>query len=448
MKCFYSLVALLVFNITKAQINFNFENWTGNNPNGWATFNSVPGVPQTTFKESVSPFNGLYSVKLKTATCPSCANFFLSDPLPGLISLGNSSEAEGIPYTLRPLSVNFKYKANPMNNDEGGIFVQLTKWNNATQESEIIGEANFFVANQQNNWTAVSLPVTYYSSAIPDTLIITALSSLGHSLFQIPGIPTPVAGSELYIDDLNIVPPSCSGFNINVTGTNETGILTADGTASVNASGGTSPYTYQWSNASTASSINNLNPGLYQVTVSDVNGCTKTGNYNVLKGNCTIALSVSGTQATSPGANNGNAQVTVTGGTPPYTYEWNTGDQTASVTGLDVGVYFVLVVDATGTCAQFGYFPNVTVPNSLNDNSKVDAVLVYPTLVNKELTVSLLNLESELNYEIKNTLGQIIEVGKLDNSKNILDLSTLMSGMYYFKLFNSDYSNVVRIIKE
>lgn len=50
-----------------------------------------------------------------------------------------------------------------------------------------------------------------------------------------------------------------------------------DGTASATASGGTPPYSYQWSNDLTGSFIFSLNTGVYNVTVTDANGCTATG---------------------------------------------------------------------------------------------------------------------------------------------------------------------------
>jgi len=54
---------------------------------------------------------------------------------------------------------------------------------------------------------------------------------------------------------------------------NETYFQANDGTASVNVSGGVPPYTYYWSNGGTSSTINNLAPGNYNVTIFDSNGC-------------------------------------------------------------------------------------------------------------------------------------------------------------------------------
>ena len=55
----------------------------------------------------------------------------------------------------------------------------------------------------------------------------------------------------------------------------------SDGTASVSASGGTSPYTYLWSNGQTSSTATGLAPGSYTVTVTDANNCTATATVGV-----------------------------------------------------------------------------------------------------------------------------------------------------------------------
>lgn len=69
---------------------------------------------------------------------------------------------------------------------------------------------------------------------------------------------------------LNSTPESGSGAN--------------DGTASATPSGGTPPYTYLWSNASTQSSLNSLPAGMYTVTITDANGCTLVDSIEVLLG--------------------------------------------------------------------------------------------------------------------------------------------------------------------
>ncbi len=83
----------------------------------------------------------------------------------------------------------------------------------------------------------------------------------------------------------------------------------SDGTASVTASGGTTTYTYLWSNAATTASITGLTSGTYIVTVTDANGCMKVcssvvtqpsaSTCNLLDGGVTVVIDEKGTSSTA-----------------------------------------------------------------------------------------------------------------------------------------------------
>jgi Secretion system C-terminal sorting domain/SprB repeat len=125
---------------------------------------------------------------------------------------------------------------------------------------------------------------------------------------------------------------------------------TSNGTASVTASGGTAGYTYVWSNTKTTPVITGLLAGIYSVTVTDMNGCTYVGAVNVLNsGAPTVTLTA--TNASSCAASDGSITSTVSGGASPYSYLWNNGKTTGSITGLPVGSYTLSVKDVTG-CTQ------------------------------------------------------------------------------------------------
>ena len=69
---------------------------------------------------------------------------------------------------------------------------------------------------------------------------------------------------------------NCNGLTATVTTTDATDSLSCDGTATVSVTGGTAPYTYNWSNAVTTASQSNLCGGSYTCVVSDMNGCTSS----------------------------------------------------------------------------------------------------------------------------------------------------------------------------
>ncbi len=125
-----------------------------------------------------------------------------------------------------------------------------------------------------------------------------------------------------------------------------------DGEAAVNAVGGTSPYTYAWNdtNNQTTQVAIDLCPGTYNVTVTDNNNCTASIDVNVPDPPAMAFASTTTTNTSCFGYNDGAASVSITGGTPPYTYMWSTGDVTASVNNLPAGTHCVTVQD-DNTCS-------------------------------------------------------------------------------------------------
>lgn len=73
----------------------------------------------------------------------------------------------------------------------------------------------------------------------------------------------------------------CNGLMAIVTGTPASSPTSWDGTASVTAAGGSSPYAFSWSNGATTSTINSLGVGVYTCCVTDMNGCVSCDSFTV-----------------------------------------------------------------------------------------------------------------------------------------------------------------------
>ncbi|MCC7303614.1 MAG: gliding motility-associated C-terminal domain-containing protein [Bacteroidia bacterium] len=123
-----------------------------------------------------------------------------------------------------------------------------------------------------------------------------------------------------------------------------------NGSASVTVSGGTPAYSYLWSpSGGTNASATGLMAGNYTVIVTDANGCTISANVTVPSAGAPSSVISASANVSCFGGNNGSASVTVTGGTPAYTYLWSpSGGNTANATGLTAGNYTVTVTDANG----------------------------------------------------------------------------------------------------
>lgn len=130
--------------------------------------------------------------------------------------------------------------------------------------------------------------------------------------------------------------------------------LDNDGEAMAMVSGGTAPYTYQWSTTpvATTANVTGLANGNYGVTVTDANGCTASAAVLIVDACTGCALDITATPAAPScfGDMDGSITVTPQFGNPPYNYDWSNGtpntDSIAS--NLTAGVYTVLVTDGQG----------------------------------------------------------------------------------------------------
>ncbi|HRJ37736.1 MAG TPA: hypothetical protein PK798_03040, partial [Flavobacteriales bacterium] len=127
------------------------------------------------------------------------------------------------------------------------------------------------------------------------------------------------------------------------------------GAATVTPGGGTAPYNYNWSPAPGSGqgtpSVSNLTANNYTVTVTDGNGCIATDNIAITEPTA-LALGSSVVNATC-GGSNGTATVSIAGGVPNYSVEWNTTpvQTTLTATGIPAGVYTATVTDNNGCTA-------------------------------------------------------------------------------------------------
>ncbi|MCB0546714.1 MAG: T9SS type A sorting domain-containing protein [Phaeodactylibacter sp.] len=134
-------------------------------------------------------------------------------------------------------------------------------------------------------------------------------------------------------------------FELVIVGRNVLCHGEATGSILVTATGGTPPYTYNWSTGATTNEITNLTAGAYSVTVTEAGGCVAEETITINEPPA-LNLSVSGTNLTCPDDNNGTATASASGGTPPYSYSWSNGGSTASISGLAAGIYTVTATDA------------------------------------------------------------------------------------------------------
>ncbi|GAA4322357.1 beta strand repeat-containing protein [Flaviaesturariibacter amylovorans] len=125
----------------------------------------------------------------------------------------------------------------------------------------------------------------------------------------------------------------------------------ATGTASVSVSGGTGfgTYTYSWSpSGGTGNAASGLTAGNYTVTITDANSCQATRNFTINQPSSALSATTVVSNVSCFGGNNGTINLTPSGGTAPYSYNWGGGVTTEDRTGLAAGTYSVTVTDDNG----------------------------------------------------------------------------------------------------
>lgn len=122
----------------------------------------------------------------------------------------------------------------------------------------------------------------------------------------------------------------------------------SDAAIALTVGGGAKPYLYKWSNGSTSQNLSNLKAGNYSVKITDKNGCSRELSATIiqpaqLKSELTASADIS-----CHGGDNGFINITVVGGTAPFTYQWNNGAETQDLKGIKAGSYSVRIIDGQG----------------------------------------------------------------------------------------------------
>ncbi|MCS6929218.1 MAG: T9SS type A sorting domain-containing protein [Saprospiraceae bacterium] len=130
---------------------------------------------------------------------------------------------------------------------------------------------------------------------------------------------------------------SCSGGN--------------DGSAVVQASGGSGEFSFLWSTGEETAQATNLAAGTYTVIVTDTEGCSAVASVTVHQPPA-LNLQVSATPQSAADVNDGSAIVQPSGGTGNYTYQWSNGETTPTIANLAPGIYTVVVTDENGCTAS------------------------------------------------------------------------------------------------
>lgn len=215
----------------------------------------------------------------------------------------------------------------------------------------------------------------------------------------------------------------------------------SNGALTINASGGTPPFSYAWSNGVTTAINNNLLSDYYTVIITDAVGCSygPIGEYVAEADAMDIIIP---TELTYYCAGSGIPQgLDINGGTQPYSIHWiapgpidmGTSDQ---IEPLVSGIYTAVVIDGSA-CSQTVSIPITLVTCNTGVNELSDenvSIFPNPTSSGQQVTITLPSNINEVNIDVINNMGQSVLHAKTSGGNYSLNTSNLAVGIYQIQI--------------
>ena len=248
------------------------------------------------------------------------------------------------------VKIGFRWK----NNDDG----QGTDPSVAIDNVQIVGTpapAAFFSLNGFNICLGDSITAAIPAQEPNVNYTWFVNGDLFHQGFEFPAhIPSNVGPVVITLWAGNACDTSVSeetvsvngGHSVTASGENPECNLPS-GSIDANVTGGATPYAFSWSNAFTTEDLENLSPGNYSVTVTDADGCAAETSVTLINVNTFTTETITAVNAVC-NEPNGAVDLSVSGGTSPYTFEWSNGETTEDLTNVAPGNYEVTITQANG----------------------------------------------------------------------------------------------------
>ncbi len=216
----------------------------------------------------------------------------------------------------------------------------------------------------------------------------------------------------------------------------------ANGAVDVTIIEGTPDFIFEWDNGMNTEDISGLTAGTYRLKITNGEGCSVWGSYTIEQSSA-ISSNIEVTQPTHE--QEGEIDLTVTGGTAPYTYTWNNGETSEDLWDVAPGIYEVTVIDANGCdIVANTIVESMNVAGIINLDNNLQAS-VYPNPTSDFANVTW-NNEAVNTIEILNANGQLVQKASVDMQLSYR-IENLNAGMYFINLSDGfNYSNVQKLV--
>ncbi len=234
-------------------------------------------------------------------------------------------------------------------------------------------------------------------------------------------------GATVSATDIQIDSTTCDGF--------------ADGSISVVPIGGTMPYTFEFSNGETANPTI-VAEGMYMLTITDDLGCTAIiENLEVFSPSAIEVIDQVVTDYLDT-ANSGSIDLTVFGGTPPYSFNWSNGGTTNPLESLDVGSYTCSITDANN-CELI--IENIMIDQIVSiEEVPGFEIRLYPNPVRDYLYLET-NMQIDF-LELYTIDGSMVQRYTQLGHNDIIDIQNVDSGIYWVKVISKTETILTKLV--
>ncbi|NVJ45933.1 MAG: hypothetical protein HWE07_02365, partial [Cytophagia bacterium] len=315
-----------------------------------------------------------------------------------LINLIATDEEENSSIQLVAINVTNKTSCKNDSSEEPTI-VLSTNTTNVTCNGEADGSIDLIV-------TGGSGPFTYTWSSGQVSKDISGLTAGGYSVL--------VTDNNGCHASLTVTVLEPQALELSTTVEDITCYGAADGSIDLQVSGGVAPYLYSWNSGSTSEDLSGLTAGVYEVTVEDYYGCIAVTSVTITEPT-SLSVSSNHTEVSNASASDGSIDLTVTGGTAPYTYAWSNGKVTQDINNLLAGTYTVVVTDNNG-CSEIttvtlnveSISPVFTSPSTTNFIENGESTVYTALAIDAGAIIySLASTNDEAFFEIDASTGEL-----------------------------------------
>ena len=256
------------------------------------------------------------------------------------------------------------------------------------------------------NWSNITTP-TIGGSGSTNLFTDILIENIPAGIYEI-NIMDSFGDDIVFIQEVKDPPVLTLAINtVDFNGSNLTCYNSNDGTASVSGNGGVPNYSFLWSNSETETTITNLSAGIYEVEITDANGCTEIDNVTLTEPDSLI-FTANYIDPNCDGLETGVIQLeSILGGTPPYSFGLNNDSYSPldNFQNLNSGNYNYSVLDANGCFADTSgslYEPDIPVL-FLEEDLEIDLgcnVLISASTNNTTLVdISWTNVDNSLDCD-------------------------------------------------